>query len=54
VGKVGDDGKSEVERVSEAAVCLLLMIWKDDSSLSSGPADTKYMFYSIEMVPELG
>jgi hypothetical protein len=54
VGEAGDDSESEVEEVSRAAVCSLLMIWKGDSSPSSGPADIKYMFCSTEMVPELG
>jgi hypothetical protein len=54
VDETGDDGKSEVEGVSGAAVCSLLMIWKGDSSPSSGPADAKYTFCSTEMVPELG
>jgi hypothetical protein len=54
VGKAGDNSKSEVKGVSGAAVCLLLMIWKGDSSPSSRPADAKYMFCSTEMVLELG
>jgi len=41
VGDKGGNGKVKVERVSSAAVCLLLMGLIHNFSPSSGPADVK-------------